>query len=491
MGTFAGFYGNQEIKEELKQEYIDNVKKLIKFGGMMQFEKVNLFDKEIALLKTPEANDRNIISFHYNYFGDEAWETAGFNLDEARFYSNKIGWAEFNIIVLAVYVLTEFYTKEFGMAEVNGEIFDAKDIIGWINYILDADFTNIRGVDAFKIMETCPDLYRENNIAEIVTGVDEQQAVNLSSLCSYFYLKRKDNNYWDMIDKHDKEDTENENITLPKLIRKTNLYIEKLQTAGKTYEDLLNILLNYETIKDELDKESDEYGFCIMILFLNHRQVLIQLCEIYEKDFFEEYKLYKDKLFTEVDKLWAGDTSILKPIEKVRTCEYLDMPDSSLCFLRTEAKENYHISDDDFAYFYGDMKDLEFSQDFNNWCKDLKSDFDNIRKSSIMPGISAEMFIKDLIDTLEDANDKYKRIFAFKEMFYDFLANMNNINYHVALILFKKVIEDNIKEGEKINNIGSWDIADRNLTFNKGRLNVKRFLSIMANRELRYKIFNF
>ena len=61
-----------------------------------------------------------------------------------------------------------------------------------------------------------------------------------------------------------------------------------------------------------------------------------------------------------------------------------------------------------------------------------------------MPGISSEMFIKDLINTLDDANDKYKRIFAFKKMFYDFLANMNDINYHAALILFKKVIEDNI-----------------------------------------------
>ena len=77
MGTFAGFYGEQKIKEELKEEYTKNLIKLLNAGGMMQFESVNLFGKEIGLLKELTPNEDGVVHFHYNYFGDEAWETAG------------------------------------------------------------------------------------------------------------------------------------------------------------------------------------------------------------------------------------------------------------------------------------------------------------------------------------------------------------------------------------------------------------------------------
>lgn len=45
MGTFASLLGNRKIKEELKKEYCDNMQKLFKFGGMVQFEEVRILIK--------------------------------------------------------------------------------------------------------------------------------------------------------------------------------------------------------------------------------------------------------------------------------------------------------------------------------------------------------------------------------------------------------------------------------------------------------------
>lgn len=490
MGTFAGFYGEQKIKEELKEEYITNLKKVLEHGGMMQFEKVNLFGEEIALLKELTPNENGYISFHYNYFGDEAWETAGINLNTCKFYSNKIGWGEFCDVILAAYVLTEFYTEEFGIAEINGDIFDAKEIIGWLNYVLGKNFTNIRAVDAMKILKVCPDLYRDN-IQDIVQECGCEEAISLSSLVSYLYFKREDNSSWDNLIKALGEN-DSGNIRPTDVILKMEKAIKKLKDNGKTYEEMLELTFNIENFirsKEDKDEESDEYGFSIVGLFCPKVNILIQLCEMYGKDFWKEYAEYSEKLISSADELWKGDKTKLQSIEKISTAEYLDTPDSSLCFMHSEAKENYHKSDDDFVLFWNEKCDLKFSEEFNKWCFELQNDFEEIKKTiEIKP---VQDFIKSLIFSLNFANKRYHRIYAHTNMFYDFLANAEKIEYQSALKLFSKIIDENYEDGKVIEDVRDWDIADKNKTFNKGRLNVKRYLAIMANKEFRNKIFGF
>lgn len=493
MGTFAGFYGEQKIKEKVKEEYISNLKKVLEHGGMMQFEKVNLFGEEIALLKELTPNENGYITFHYNYFGDEAWETAGINLNTCKFYSNKIGWSEFCDVILAAYVLTEFYTEEFGIAEINGDIFDAKEIIGWLNYVLDKKFTNIRAIDAFKILETCPELYRDD-IQDVVQNCGCEEAISLSSLITYLYFKRHDNSSWDEIIKALGENTTGD-IRPTDVILKMEKAIKRLKDEGKTYEDMLDLTFDIENyirskeVKEREKDESNEYKFSIVGLFCPKINILIQLCEIYEKDFWEEYKKYKDRLTSSADELWKGDSSKLKPIEKISTAEYLDTPDSALCFMHSEAKENYHKSDDDFILFWNEKCDLNFSEEFNQWCFKLQQDFDEIKRNiEIKP---VQDFIKSLIFSLNFANKRYHRIYAHTNMFYDFLANAEKKEFQAALKLFSKIIDENYEEGKVIEDVRDWDIADKNKTFNKGRLNVKRYLAIMANKEFRNKIFGF
>lgn len=493
MGTFAGFYGEQKIKEELKEEYTKNLIKLLNAGGMMQFENVNLFGTEIGLIKELTPNEKGVVHFHYNYFSDEAWETAGLNLNTCDFYSGKIGWGEFCDVILAAYVLTEFYTEEFGVAEINGEIFDAKETIGWINYVLDKDFTNIRAVDAIKLWETCQD-YNSRDISSIVQECGCNVAINLTNLMEYLYLTK--NKTWNML-VNALDDTETDNIVLPKVVLKMEKVIEKLVEKGKTYEEILeytfdieNFIINCRNENIDDENQPEQYQLSFVGLLCPKAFILMILCEIFEKDFKEEYKLYKEKLVSSADELFGvGDISKLEPIEKIKTYEYLDTPDSALCFRHTEAKENYHISDDDFALFWTPNCDLEFSDNFNKWCDSLKKDFEEILENLEM--VPAQIFIKNMIETLKYADDTYQRIFAPSTMFYEFISNSENKNYQAAYKLFVKLLEDNLEEGKVIEKVNSWDIADKNITFNKGRLNIKRYLAIMGNVELRKEIFGF
>ena len=494
MGTFAGFYGEQKIKEELKEAYTKNLIKLLNAGGMMQFESVNLFGKEIGLLKELTPNEDGVVHFHYNYFGDEAWETAGLNLNTCKFYSGKIGWGEFCDVILAAYVLTEFYTEEFGVAEINGEIFDAKESIGWINYVLDKEFTNIRAVDAIKLWEAGQE-YNQRDIPTIVQECGCNAAINLTNLMEYFYITKNENTMWEML-VNALGESETNNIVITKVILKMEKAIEKLVEKGKTYEEILEYTFGIEEYfnnrknNDDEQNEPEKYRFYMLGLLCPKVIVLVILCEMFEKDFAEEYKLYKEKLVSSADEFFGiGDISKLESIEKIKTYEYLDTPDSALCFRHTEAKENYHKSDDDFALFWTPDCDLKFSDNFNIWCDSLKKDFEEILKHVEM--VPNQMFIKNLIETLKYADDTYKRIFAPSTMFYEFISNSENKNYQAAYKLFVKLLEDNLEEGKVIEKVNSWDIADKNITFNKGRLNIKRYLAIMGNIELRKQLFGF
>ncbi|MCD8148665.1 MAG: hypothetical protein LUE92_03670 [Clostridiales bacterium] len=80
------------------------------------------------------------MNFYYNYFEEDSWENAGYNLGRSRVWSNKIGWREFNWTVIAAYVLETLYTDGTGAVFENGDLVDESIFTGWINYLFHEDF---------------------------------------------------------------------------------------------------------------------------------------------------------------------------------------------------------------------------------------------------------------------------------------------------------------------------------------------------------------
>lgn len=77
-------------------------------------------------------------------------------------------------------------------------------------------------------------------------------------------------------------------------------------------------------------------------------------------------------------------------------------------------------------------------------------------------------------------------------MFYEFIQNGDKAEYRAAVKLLKEIADENRAEGRIIEKVKySWDLTSRNVTHNIGRLRLKRFLSVMANRKLRKQYFEF
>ena len=91
--------------------------------------------------------------FDYNYFDDDGCEAACYDLKTGKVGSNKIafGWCDFSSVAIAMYILLEFYTEEYSLTGINGDIVENEHIIGWLNYLFDEKFVNQRLDDPWKV----------------------------------------------------------------------------------------------------------------------------------------------------------------------------------------------------------------------------------------------------------------------------------------------------------------------------------------------------
>ena len=169
MGTYLGYYGDRTIPENKREEFTRRVLTILNQGGMMDLEEVSMFGKKIWLMKPLQIQPgRESITFCYNYFENDIWETAGYRPGSCRFYTNKVGWRQFDLVCSAVYVLHEFYADSFGMANRDDHVFDAREIIGWLNYLFGEHYTNSRATDLWRIYQLLPDYRKDDNLLPLL-----------------------------------------------------------------------------------------------------------------------------------------------------------------------------------------------------------------------------------------------------------------------------------------------------------------------------------
>ena len=93
---------------------------------------------------------------------------------------------------------------------------------------------------------------------------------------------------------------------------------------------------------------------------------------------------------------------------------------------------------------------------------------------------------------LKDIDNKYHRIFAFADMFYEFLNHSDQSEYQAAIELLKALAEENEEAGRLPENAERyWSMLEYKSVHNIGRLRIKRYLSLLANKKLRQKYLEF
>ena len=133
MGTFLDCVGKPHIPEDRREEFQQRMLRLFREGGMMCWEKVEMFGKKNSLLYFPEPDENGHLWFNYNYFEDDCWEDAG--MHDGSIFSNKVGWQHFCRVMSAAYVLEERSSDTPCFADLRDPDIPHWFTLGWLKYL--------------------------------------------------------------------------------------------------------------------------------------------------------------------------------------------------------------------------------------------------------------------------------------------------------------------------------------------------------------------
>lgn len=499
MGTYAGYTGGKDIPEEKRDDFTKKMLKLLNYAGMMNFEVVNLFGIELGLIKEVELDEKGMASFHYNYFEDDVWEDAGYNSKTGKFFTNKVGIKEFCNAVLAAYTLYEYYDQTLGMPCLDAEMVGCTGYTAWINHLFGNQYTMERRVKYFF-----------NLMAQAVIENSSYQATmfedGLHDICPR--VKDAALDKCDIIDLTliqmgtDEIDTFSENLSeigeigMYEYVKDISAckeaiirYFDKTEpeTTEERIWDLLELEIKgrkaYENTTLDSVAEIAEYT-----LFLPARVIVYLTAECVDQDFWEVWEdigefVYSDENRKQYES--AAEREYRKevmdtPIEPISTATFLS------------AYGTFYETDADRLYWWDGTEEVIISDELELWLQSLKKKYIEILKNTSKSTIRTDQFMKNFMKLLKEIDNKYHRIFAFSQMFYEFIDNSEQPEYQAAIELLKVLEVENEEVGKLPDNAERyWSMLESEHVHNIGRLRIKRYLSLLANKKLRKKYLDF
>lgn len=190
-----------------------------------------------------------------------------------------------------------------------------------------------------------------------------------------------------------------------------------------------------------------------------------------------------------------------EPFSEVTTSEYFRQTGYTVFWYLSEEdimKPDYILTDDDRLYWWDGTNEVIISENVITLFEEYKLLFKSMLENELtFKEISGDHFCKvedftqEFIEILSDIDEQYKRIFSFESMFYEFIENKDKVEYRAAAGLLYYLSKRYAKEGKIIEKCGSWDIASKNVICNEGRMRIKQYLAVLANKKLREKFFGF
>lgn len=507
MGTFIDYAGDNRISAHLQAEFNEHMLKILNYGGMMQLERINMFDQELHLLKPLKLSTEGKVSFYFNYFEDDSWESAGYDAQKTYLWSGKVGSREFCDVMLAAYMLYEIYSEGIGFALINGEMVEADTIIGWFNQLFGTEYSLEKRFRSWESAEICAyrneDYGAESQRAYVSRDFDSLLSNPMlmyaggTELADVCYVLRGTTSLT--------EDSVQPG-TYPETILACRQKLAEYLQQSTDKENALSAI--WALLAENREQRNAETGPLAAIaqatLALPAHLVAFLTTELLEKDFWKEWKTLRKRVYhDEIVKTYATpevlshrQTGRVKSVPKVRTSDFLRQDN---CFIFRSTPEElrneprYFVSDADRLYWWDGSDEVRIDEDTDKWLQELaKRHRELLTNTDEDDKWQAGQFLPNFLELLHEIDAFYKRILPFKSMFYDFVEHSQQPEYKAAVLLLQEVAEDWKLTGKAIKHLqGSWEMCSRKVTFNSGRVRMKRYLSIMANLQLRRKYFAF
>ena len=540
MGTFAGIFQKEGvgIPAVKKEEFQKRIEKLFQAGGMMELKLVQLCDKQTRVLKKASMHNAGM-NFYYNYFEDDCWENAGFNAENGRVWSNKIGWSEFHRVVVAAYVLESLYLDGTAVPWVNGEFVMSFVYTGWINYLFHESYPQKRH-DPWQVFEALHD-QRASDLGrydwrDLVQDTDgligyyEVRAVlegtavldkEFRQLAEGIHAKDGEGengsrtNFYDCarqlkeaVRSYQKNSTQSREEQLSMIVEMLRSYYAQESVtadAARKYGDVCDGKVSEKgkeeydgTCSDKSEEEHDDNCdnkylraiFRFAVLTDAPAYIIKVLSETYRINF---WKLWKQIKEVAGRKLYRKAQEALRKVPPISTERFFD------------------ITADDLILFWGDDENIRFSKELEKWFADLREQYEIIMKQEDTVGNPLQW----ILNLMEYADGNYYCVYTFADFFEETVEHLNDRRFLALWKIYDDMLHDPemeragsvifVPDGPEEEQIGlydsdarprrrlngSWSIMDSKDKNNKARATFRRYMALLENRRLRKEVFGF
>jgi len=258
-----------------------------------------------------------------------------------------------------------------------------------------------------------------------------------------------------------------------------------MDTLRKYYEST-----NY--LSELVPKFSDEFKEIFLnVIFSDAPAFIVKaIAEEYHKNFWDLWDEIKDVAHRKLTYIYGNEGYYVIPIS---TTDF------------------FKVSPDDLIPYWEETCDFEFSQDLWEWFESLKTKFDVMLNTDFC----IEHPIKYILDLMEEADENYYHIFTFKDFWEESLEHLSDKRFLVLWKMYEEMIRDPelkaagdvifVPDGPEYEHVGifswnnsskrrllrSWAIMEPSKKFNKARITFRRYMALVANKALRFKVFGF
>lgn len=432
MGTFLGCAGTPHIPENRQEEFQQRILRLLREGGMMCDESVEMFGKRITLLHAPELREDGRLWFNYNYYENDCWEDAG--IYKGSLFSNKVGWRHFCRVMAAAYVLEERSSDTPCFSDLRDADIPHWYTLGWLKYLFGEKLPleNPSLWDTYVFLKNAG---RYDRYGDSWDNILMRNARTFWDWMNILAIKTVEHGTEETLQEIEKYNAEkaaagegNDSPSLHASYAGLLAYVKKiLERLPGAEDDQLQLSMKYLTHPDKsallaMAKDKREPEELRLVPFMEcylPRQIVVKaMAEIYHRDFWELWeqakKGYAYHFYQEV----AGEGQ--KAIEPIPTDVYLHLtPDEKLFCLSPEEMET-------------------LSPETRAWLEELKSRFDeNLHTPKPWP--DSLSFQRSMLETLYGVRARNARIWAFRDMFYEFLSNWEQPTYQSMWKIFEEM----------------------------------------------------
>lgn len=153
-------------------------------------------------------------------------------------------------------------------------------------------------------------------------------------------------------------------------------------------------------------------------------------------------------------------------------------------------EEFLYVTSDERAYFWRADGDVEFSPEMRYWLKELGEEFRSIFAAPA-PFIPSREVARTLVNTLSRIGEKWN-IYFFAAPFYEFIAAPERLEVQAAVTLLIRLLDGYGPGGTYLTRPGwVWDAYYSRHNDNFRAYALRLYFAVLANPELRWKVFGF